>query len=48
MSITATRNIKEVTINVTRNGKTVTIQPVISKNNNNNNCDCEIIDGGTL
>ena len=45
MGITATRQIKEVTINVTRNSKTVTIQPVISKNGGD--CDCEIINGGT-
>ena len=41
MSITLTREVKEVTINLTRNGKTVTIQPVISKNGGIGN-----IDGG--
>ena len=47
MGITATRVVKEVTITATRNGKTVIIQPVISKNGNSGDCDCQNIIGGT-
>lgn len=32
MAITITREVREVNITVTRNGKTVVIQPTISKN----------------
>lgn len=40
MSIIVTRQINEITVNVTRNGLSTIIQPVISKNKDN-------IDGGT-
>ena len=46
MSITVTREIKDVTINVTRNGKVITLQPVISKNGSGDSWD-GIVNGGT-
>ena len=42
MEIEINRTVKEVTINATRDGKTVTIQPIISKEIKDNN-----INGGT-
>lgn len=46
MSIIAKREVKEVTIIVTRNGVERTLQPLLSVNGGDNNCDCDI-DGGT-
>jgi len=44
--ITVTREIKEVTIVVSREGKEITLQPVLSKNGNNEGFD-GIVNGGT-
>ena len=46
MSIIITREVKEVTIVVSREGKEVIIQPVLSKNGNNEGFD-GIVNGGT-
>lgn len=41
MAIVIKREVKEVKITATRNGKSITIQPIISRNSNS-------LNGGTL
>lgn len=45
-TITATRVVKSVTVNATRDGKTITLQPVISKSSSGDAWD-GIVNGGT-
>lgn len=48
MTIEVIENSNVVTIEVTDINSAVILKPVILRNGNSGDCDCEIIDGGTL
>jgi hypothetical protein len=48
MIIEVIENAQPVTIEIIDNSTQSILQPVINRNGDGGDCDCEIIDGGTL